>query len=66
MRTNFCRGVDAADDPFERSWGQVIVADWIAIVVSGVADAREGTGLTSASWRYFAIRLSETILYEVQ
>lgn len=64
--TNFFRGVDAADGVllprWERSCGQVTVADWRAIV--WVWCESGGIIATSAPYRYFSIRRSETKLYK--
>lgn len=64
-RTNLCLGVDATEDAllpiWERSCGQVIVADCIAIFCDW--SEMGGTEVTSAPCRYFSIRRRETRLW---
>lgn len=63
VRTNFCFGVGAMEGAvlvIDRSWGQVSVQDWSAILFSW--RSREGIALTSPPSRYFSIRRRETKL----
>lgn len=60
-RRNLCFGVDATEDawlPVARSCGQVAVHDWNATVFDWLASG--GTAFTSALFRYFSMRRSET------